>query len=1166
LSTNASPSLLFSTSKDIRVANISKPNKVVTIVKDLDLEEGASVDFYYEGGLVCWTDHGLEMIQCISYNGTVTGPKFLYLDTDYYYYYYYYYYQQVPVITTGLISPAGLACDWYTQKLYWTDGETNRIEVAAINGEHRKVLFWDDIDQPRAITVVPMKSIMFWTDWGEIPKIERAGMNGDPATRKIIVNDDIFWPNGLTVDYDAELVYWLDGRLKFLDVMDYDGNNRRTLVKEGINYPFALAMYQNKFFWTDWKTWAIHVYDKAVNSTPKEIIHGDFVPMDIHVWDPHRQPAGKTPCQHSNGGCSHLCLLAPYPPGYTCACPTGVKLLNNVTCANGAQQLLLLVQRTDICTISLDAPDYTYFVLPTTGIKHAIAIDYDPVERYIYWTDDEARAIRRAKLDGTRQEDLIVTEVEHPDGIAVDWVARNLYWTDTGTDRIEVARLTGASRKVLINEDLYEPRAIALAPEKGWMFWSDWNDKMPKIERAALDGSERVVLVEEYLGWPNGIPAALPKLYSEAKKINSILWVANMADGRDRREVISDNLPHLFGLSLLDDYLYWTDWQRRSIDRVKVTGDGRQVIVDQLPNVMGLKAVKLGEVKGRNNCTENNGNCSHLCLNRPGNNYVCACQIGYELATNERTCVVPEAFLLFARKENIGRISIENGNNDATIPVTGVKDASALDFDINDNRIYWTDVKVKAITRAFMNGSDVEKIVEFGLDSPEGMAVDWVARNIYWTDTGSKRIEVSRIDGWSRKVLIWKNIDEPRSLALDPREGYMYWSDWGSHGCIARAALDGTQRNILIAKLGRANGLTVDYVERRLYWAELSSKVIESSDLDGKHRVQVITQHIEKPFGLTQYLDFIYWADWKTGNIERANKTNGKNRTVIHSQLDSITDILIFHNSRQSAWNQCALGNGGCSHLCLALPVTGNQFSSREGNINRQSNTHRCGCPTHYTLAEGNTTCIGPKSFLLYAQKNSLSRLLPDGNDCPDTVLPIHTIKNVRAVAFDPVSQYIYWIDGRAQSIKRAFDNGTHTGPAFVPPSNAYFPYDIAVDPYGRQLFWTCANTNSINVTRLDNGSSVGVVIKVDGEKPRNIALYPEKGLMFWTDVGSVPRILRAKMDGKSRMVIVSDLGNLAALAVDRTSDLLFWAHLQKIESSDINGIGRPITSLLNML
>jgi low density lipoprotein receptor-related protein 5/6 len=46
---------------------------------------------------------------------------------------------------------------------------------------------------------------------------------------------------------------------------------------------------------------------------------------------------------------------------------------------------------------------------------------------------------------------------------------------------------------------------------------------------------------------------------------------------------------------------------------------------------------------------------------------------------------------------------------------------SALDFDISDNRIYWTDVKAKAITRAYINGSHVERIVEFGLETPEGV-------------------------------------------------------------------------------------------------------------------------------------------------------------------------------------------------------------------------------------------------------------------------------------------------------------------------------------------------------------------------------------------------------------------------------------------------------------
>lgn len=46
-------------------------------------------------------------------------------------------------------------------------------------------------------------------------------MNGDPATRKVIVSEEIFWPNGLTVDFDHKLVYWLDGRLNFIEVNTY---------------------------------------------------------------------------------------------------------------------------------------------------------------------------------------------------------------------------------------------------------------------------------------------------------------------------------------------------------------------------------------------------------------------------------------------------------------------------------------------------------------------------------------------------------------------------------------------------------------------------------------------------------------------------------------------------------------------------------------------------------------------------------------------------------------------------------------------------------------------------------------------------------------------------------------------------------------------------------
>lgn len=33
---------------------------------------------------------------------------------------------------------------------------------------------------------------------GENPKIECAAMDGDPNTRRVLVSENIFWPNGLT--------------------------------------------------------------------------------------------------------------------------------------------------------------------------------------------------------------------------------------------------------------------------------------------------------------------------------------------------------------------------------------------------------------------------------------------------------------------------------------------------------------------------------------------------------------------------------------------------------------------------------------------------------------------------------------------------------------------------------------------------------------------------------------------------------------------------------------------------------------------------------------------------------------------------------------------------------------------------------------------------------
>ncbi|XP_042338038.1 low-density lipoprotein receptor-related protein 6-like, partial [Plectropomus leopardus] len=173
--------------------------------------------------------------------------------------------------------------------------------------------------------------------------------------------------------------------------------------------------------------------------------------------------------------------------------------------------------------------------------------------------------------------------------------------------------------------------------------------------------------------------------------------VMNM-DGTGRRVLVEDKLPHIFGFTLLGDFIYWTDWQRRSIERVHKRTAEREFIIDQLPDLMGLKATYVHKSFGTNPCAENNGGCSHLCLYKP-QGVQCGCPIGLELIADMRTCIVPEAFLLFSRHTDIRRISLETNNNNVAIPLTGVKEASALDFDVTDNRIYWTDITLKVRLR-----------------------------------------------------------------------------------------------------------------------------------------------------------------------------------------------------------------------------------------------------------------------------------------------------------------------------------------------------------------------------------------------------------------------------------------------------------------------------------
>ena len=50
----------------------------------------------------------------------------------------------------------------------------------------------------------------------------------DGTDRSTIVEDKITWPNGLTLDFINDRIYWADAREDYIEFASLDGTNRHT--------------------------------------------------------------------------------------------------------------------------------------------------------------------------------------------------------------------------------------------------------------------------------------------------------------------------------------------------------------------------------------------------------------------------------------------------------------------------------------------------------------------------------------------------------------------------------------------------------------------------------------------------------------------------------------------------------------------------------------------------------------------------------------------------------------------------------------------------------------------------------------------------------------------------------------------------------------------------
>lgn len=143
---------------------------------------------------------------------------------------------------------------------------------------------------------------MFWSDWGEVPKIERAAMDG--SDRAVVVSTQIGEPFGITVDYSTQRVYWTDNDEDRIEFSDYFGAGRSVVVgaADGVIDPFAVTIYGNLLYWTDWAENAVYGTHKVHGTHPLggvtevvEVHPGLLVnPNGIEAVSASRQPSKET--------------------------------------------------------------------------------------------------------------------------------------------------------------------------------------------------------------------------------------------------------------------------------------------------------------------------------------------------------------------------------------------------------------------------------------------------------------------------------------------------------------------------------------------------------------------------------------------------------------------------------------------------------------------------------------------------------------------------------------------------------------------------------------------------------------------------------------------------------------------------------------------------------
>ena len=236
-----------------------------------------------------------------------------------------------------------------------------------------------------------------------------------------------------------------------------------------------------------------------------------------------------------------------------------------------------------------------------------------------------------------------------------------------------------------------------------------------------------------------------------------------------------------------------------------------------------------------------------------------------------------------------------------------------------------------------------------------------------------------------------------------------------------------------------------------LYWTDWGTQKIQRADLDGSNVEDVVTSGLNTPVGLAVDLSAgkMYWTDSGTQKIRRADLDGSNVEDLITSGLDT------------PVW--------------LALDVSGGKMYWTDWGTDR------------------------------------IRRADLDGSNVESLVVA-GGLNSPAGLVLDVSGGKMYWTDSSADKIQRADLDGSNVEDLIT--SGFGSPSGLALDVVHGKMYFTDRETGVIQRADLD-GSNIEDVITRGLAKPVEVDLDLAAGKMYWTDLDN-DRIQRADLDGSN--------------------------------------------------